>query len=498
MWHADGVKPDAAEVDRLADAAAIVLPALAEWLRFADVTTPARSRAAWQSTLDQPLPKDGAGFEAALSELAEWVVPNGLPVGAPGFNGFITTGPTTSAAVAQFAAAVASPQRYAVSAFNLLEAVSLRWLAETCSLPSDLTGVYSSGGSTANLLALGAARQAAFERHGVDVARDGLPAHADGAVYASEEAHHTIQRAAGVLGLGREGVRRIPTDDRQRMDAGVLAEVVARDVADGVVPVAIVATAGTTNTGAIDPVDAVADVAVRHDVWLHVDGAYGLPAASVPGLVPRFAGVERAQSWIVDPHKWLATGVGCAATYVRDRQILLRAFTQTPASYLAMPGEGPVESAFEEFGPHYDDMSVELSAPPRGVLVWVVLREIGRAGLEERIQRHVVFARRLTELARRHPRLEALTEPDLSVACVRYLPAGNPGGDEAGIDALNMRLLRRLWRETPHIPTSTVVRGRFAIRPCYINPRTTADDVDGLAEAMVRLGDDETHCGLSR
>jgi aromatic-L-amino-acid decarboxylase len=491
MWHAGGVKPDAAEVDRLADAAAIVLPALAEWLRFADVAAPARGRAAWRSLLDQPLPKEGAGFEAALSELAEWVVPNGLPVGAPGFNGFITTGPTTSAAVAQFAAAVASPQRYAVSAFNLLEDVSLRWLAEICALPSGLTGVYSSGGSTANLLALGAARQAAFERRGVDVARDGLPNRTVGAVYASAEAHHTIQRAAGVLGLGREGVRRIPTDECQRMDAGILGEVVARDVADGVMPVAIVATAGTTNTGAIDPVDAVADVAARHDVWLHVDGAYGLPAASVPGISARFAGVDRAQSWIVDPHKWLATGVGCAATYVRDPEILQRAFTQTPASYLAMPGEGPVESAFEEFGPHYDDMGVELSAPPRGVLVWTVLREIGRAGLEDRIRRHVEFARRLTELARAHPRLEALTEPDLSVACVRYLPTGAARGDEAGVDALNIRLLRRLWRETPHIPTSTLVRGRFAIRPCYINPRNTAADVDGLAEAMVRLGDDE-------
>jgi aromatic-L-amino-acid/L-tryptophan decarboxylase len=493
VWHADGVRPDAAEVDRLADAAALVLPALAQWLRFADVAAPARSRGAWRAELDGPLPERGAGFEAAVTELAEWVVPNGLPLSAPGFSGFITTGPTTSAAVAQLAAAVASPQRYAVSAFNLLEDVSLRWLAELCALPPGLTGVYSSGGSTANLLALGAARQAAFERRGLDVARDGLPGRTVGAVYASQEAHHTIQRAAAVLGLGREGVRRIPVDDRQRMDVGGLADVIARDVADGVVPVAVVATAGTTNTGAVDPVDAVADLAARHDVWLHVDGAYGLLAAGVPGIAPRFAGVDRAQSWIVDPHKWLATGVGCAATYVRDPQILQRSFTQTPASYLAMPGEGPVESAFEEFGPHYDDMGVELSAPPRGVLVWVILREIGRAGLEERVRRHVAFARRLTELAQRHPRLEALTEPDLSVACVRYLPTGAEDNNQAAVDALNVRLLRRLWRETPHIPTSTVVRGRFAIRPCYINPRTTAADVDSLAEAMVRLGDTLTN-----
>jgi aromatic-L-amino-acid/L-tryptophan decarboxylase len=478
---------DAAEAGGLTDATLAVLPALERWLEFSDTTGPARRRETWRAVLDRPLPDKGAGAEATLAELADWVVPNGLPVGAPRFTGFITTAPSTVPAVVQFAAALASPQRYAVSAFNLLEDVSLRWLAQACGLDEPVAGVYSSGGSVANLLALGAARQAAFERRGVDVGRDGLPPGMRGRIYASSEAHHTIQRAAAVLGLGRDAVRSIAVDEHQRIQVDRLAEVIAADVADGVVPVAIVGVAGTTNTGAIDPLEALADLAERYDAWLHVDGAYGLPAAGVGELAERFAGMRRAQSWIVNPHKWLATGVGCAATYVRDAQLLHRTFTQTPAAYLAMPGQGAVASPFEEFGVHYDDMGVELSAPPRGVLVWAVLREIGLEGLHERIRRHVGYARELTELARSHPRLEALTEPELSVACIRYRPARQL--PDADLDEVNEELLRRLWRTTGYLPTSTVVAGRFAIRPCYISVRHGDDDVAGLAERLVELGD---------
>lgn len=478
---------DAAEAGRLTDSTLAVLPALERWLEFTDVNGPARRRDSWRAVLDTPVPGKGAGADATLAELADWVVANGLPVGAPGFTGFITTGPSTVPAVAQFAAAVASPQRYAVSAFNLLEGVSLRWLAQVCGLDDSVAGVYSSGGSVANLLALGAARQAAYEGRGVDVGRDGLPPGVPGLIYASSEAHHTIQRAAAVLGMGRDAVRSVPVDAYQRIRVDRLAGMIEADVAGGAVPVAIVGVAGTTNTGAIDPLDALADLAERYGVWLHVDGAYGLPAAGLGELAERFTGLRRAQSWIVDPHKWLATGVGCAATYVRDADLLHRAFTQTPAAYLAMPGQGRVAAPFEEFGVHYDDLGVELSAPPRGVLVWAVLREIGRDGLHDRVRRHIGYARRFTELAREHPRLEALTEPELSVACVRYRPA-RPVGD-AELDRLNEELLRRLWRTTAYQPSSTVVAGRFAIRPCFIGVRVTEADVTGLAQRLVDLGD---------
>lgn len=500
------VTTDPAETGRTGDAAAIVLPAIERWLQYTDLTAPARQRAMWQQVLDRPLPATGAGFESAIAELAEHVIPNGLPVGAPGFNGFITTGPTTAPALAQFAAAIASPQRYGVSAFNLVEEVSLRWLAELCGLPDGVQGVYSSGGSTANILALGAARQAAFASRGTDVGRAGLPGDVRGVLYASSESHHSVQRAAAVLGLGRDGTRAVPVDRDQRLDVGALETMLTSDLANGLLPVAIVANAGTTNTGAVDPIDAIADVAQRHCVWLHIDGAYGLPAACVPQLAPLFAGSHRAQSWIVDPHKWLATGVGCGATFVRDGRLLHDTFTQTPASYLAgagaarpdraTPSTDPAGSAFEEFGVHYDDMSMELSAPPRGVLVWIVLREIGRRGLQSRIRQHVGFARRLTDIASREARLESLIDPELSIAAVRYRPA-DPATAEAEIDQLNSQILTRVWRQTPFLPSSTIVGGRFAIRPAYINPRTTIEHVDGLARAIVMLGDELTASALA-
>jgi len=497
----DPVTIDPAETGRTTDGAALVLASLENWLKYTDLTEPARGRKQWAGMLDLPLPDDPAGFEPAIAELAQHVIPNGLPIGAPGFNGFITTGPTTTAALAQFAAAVAGPQRYGVSAFNLLEEVSLRWLAELCGLPAGLQGVYSSGGSTANILALGAARQAAFETRGIDIGRDGLPGDVRAVLYASSESHHSVQRAAAVLGLGRSGVRAVPVDNRQRLDVAALEQLLQADRAAGALPVAIVANAGTTNTGAVDPIDAIADVAERYEVWLHIDGAYGLPAAGVPELAPLFTGSDRAQSWIVDPHKWLATGVGCGATFVRDARLLHDAFTQTPATYLAAGGAPRTDSgtrgrqsagwAFQDFGVHYDDLSMELSAPPRGVLVWIVLREIGRQGLQSRIRQHIGFARRLTDIAVRHPQLQTLIEPQLSIAAVRFLPTGQQQA-QAEIDELNSEILNRIWRETPYYPTSTVVNGRFAIRPAYINPRTTIEHVDGLAAAIVRLGDELT------
>jgi aromatic-L-amino-acid decarboxylase len=412
-------------------------------------------------------------------------------VSAPGFSGYITTGASTSGVAAAATVAAVGGQRYLLHAFNGLEWVGLRWLAEVCGLPPTWEGVFSSGGSTANLLALGAARQWAFEQRGVDVAEDGWPAGVTARVYVSTQAHRTIHRAAGVLGLGRAGVREVPVDSRQRVDVAALDAALAEDARAGVVPVAVVAIAGTTDTGAIDPIADVLDVARRHGAWAHVDGAYGLPAAVEPSVAPLLAPVADADSAIVDPHKWLATGVGVGATYVRQPGLLTRAFAEGAASYLegsfSLDLDG-MSSQFDAMGGPWADMSVELSSPPRGALVWAVLREIGVAGLRARIARHLGYAQHVTARAAAHPRLEALTEPQLSVACLRYLPA------DGAVDAnmLNARVLERLRRETDYAPTSTVVGGRLAIRPCYINPRTTLTDVDGLVDAVVRLGDDET------
>ena len=443
----------------------------------------------WRPELDRPLPDTGIGAEAVIDEYVDVVMTGGGRISDPHFWGFITAGPATVPAVVAAASHVAGPQRYTITAFNMLEELSLGWLADLCRL-GDMGGVYSSGGSVAQLLALGAARQWAYETAGIDPSADGIASGPPMTLYASTEAHHTVQRAAGVLGLGRRAVRAVPVDSGQRLDPDALDAMITADVAAGLRPMAVVATAGTTNTGAIDPLRAAGEIAARHHAWLHVDGAYGLPGILDERISHLYDGLDLAESVIVDPHKWLNTPVGIAATFVRDRSLLYRAFTEEPAAYLedAFTADADIRSSLDSMGPvPYADMSVELSSPARGVVVWSVLREIGREGVRARVVADIDRARRVTDLAEAHPRLEALTDPTLSVACFRYVPGG-----AADIDSVNRTLLRRVVRETSFIPSSTIVGGAYAIRPCFINVRSTDEDVDAFVEAVVRLGDDLT------
>jgi aromatic-L-amino-acid decarboxylase len=218
---------------------------------------------------------------------------------------------------------------------------------------------------------------------------------------------------------------------------------------------------------------------------LHVDGAYGLIGNASPQVAPLLEGVADADSWTVDPHKWLATGVGVGAVFVRDGALLTRAFAEGHADYLEgsfSNGDEPV-SEFDGLGGDWADQGVELSAPPRGALVWAVLREIGRRGVGERVDRHIALAQHFADRVRRHPELELLCEPVLSIVCYRYHPR-----PEVGIDALNAELLVALRRSTATVPSSTVIDGKFALRPCFINPRTTQHDVDALIENTVEIG----------
>ena len=314
---------------------------------------------------DVGLPADGAGLEVVIEELAGFVA-DGSGISMPGFFGFITTGGSTSAIAAQAAAAGMGGQRYLLHAFNDVEHLALRWLAELCGIPPSAAGVFTSGGSTANLVALGAARQWTFEQRGVDVAETGLPA-SPYRIYASARSHRTIHRAAAVLGMGRSSVCEIPTDTGGHLEVDALEAALVEDGRKGIVPAAIVAVAGTTDTGTVDDLARVGEIARRRGCWLHVDGAYGLVARACEDVRPLFEGVEEADSWIIDPHKWLATGVGTGAVYVRDGALLTRAFAEGPADYLEgsfAADEGPPVSQFDGIGGWWADQAVELSAPP--------------------------------------------------------------------------------------------------------------------------------------
>lgn len=478
---------DASELGRLSEAITRLMPALDQFNQFDEQDLVARPTEAWMAMLDQPLPERGAGLDEVLGDLSEVVIPHGLRLGAPGFVGWVTTGPTTTGTVARLAATVAGGQRYLIHAFNHLEAVALRWLAELLGLPGDWVGLFTSGGSVANLVGLGAARQQACERIGTDPARDGLPSGIRWRVYASSEVHHVVNRAAGVLGLGRRAVASIAVGADQRIDVDRLHKALKSDRAEGVLPVAIVASAGTVNTGAIDPIEQLADLAQEYGVWLHVDGAYGLFGLLDPRVAPLYRGLERADSVAVDAHKWLATPVGCSTAYVRDRALLARAFTNEPADYLdAAMEEGGAQSPYDDLGVPYLHYGVEHSAPSRGVLVWAVLKEIGTRGVRERVVRHNDFARHLASRVEGDDRLELLAAPTLSICCFRYRV---PQMGAEGLDDLNAEIVRRLHIEGKHVPTTTRVAGRLAIRPCYINPRTTLAEVDDLADRVRGLGD---------
>lgn len=432
------------------------------------------------------LPRSGVGLQAVLKELAA-LVDEGCRIGMPGWLGFVTTAPTTGPAVATAAATVAGAQRYLHHSFNHLEHLALRWVAELCGLPAAASGIFTSGGSTANLLALGAARQHYFERAGIDVAEVGLPP-GPVRIYTSERAHRTVHRSAAVLGLGRCAVEAVATDPAGHLHVGALEKALALGEADGVAPLAVVAVAGSTDTGSVDDIAAIADVCRSHDVWLHVDGAYGLPGRACPELALRFAGVERADSWIVDPHKWLACGTGVGAAFVRDADLLTRAFAEGHADYLEGtfgPADADATSQFDGFAGGWADQGVELSAPSRGAAVWALLREIGRDGVASRIRRDIGLAGELASLVRAHPDLELLCEPDLSIVCYRFRP--RIALDDLALDELNAQIVEGLRHTTTTVPSSTVVDGCYAIRPCFINPRTTSADVQALVENTLRL-----------
>ncbi|MFO0829083.1 MAG: aminotransferase class V-fold PLP-dependent enzyme [Phycisphaerales bacterium] len=481
------MQTDAAETRRLQELLATVGAALDSYLRF-EHPDAMQSERKWHERLAVALPRDGIGMDGVVRELIDYVIPNGSAVPRPGFSSFITTGGTSAAALAATAASVASPQRYGLTAFNFLEELSLEWLATMCGIGT-LKGVYSSGGSVANLLAIGAARQHAFERAGHDPARDGVDRPTS--IYATTEAHHTIQRSAGVLGLGRRSVRPVACDRTGRMDPSDLLRAIVADRAAGVLPIAVIANAGTTNTGAIDPLPAIGAIAREHGIWFHVDGAYGLPGILDQRKAPLYRGLELADSVIVDPHKWLGAVVGVAATFVRDREYLRRAFTQEPAAYLEgsmLQGaaEAPrFEHSLDDFGVPYFEYGVELSAPCRGIQMWALLREIGVEGMRARIVRHNDMALRIAERARSHRNLELLCEPTLSICCFRYRAP-----DVADLDRLNLQLHRRLVRENRNMPSTTRIDGTLALRPCFVGARSEMTHADSLVDDVLRIGDE--------
>src|SRR3990172_1515143 len=348
----------------LTEAIDSLLPALEEFIRFEDQDLAASEYTQWSSSLNETLPERGRGAESTLRTLRDVVIPRGLRTGAPGFAGWVTTMPTVVPVAAALSASLAGPQRWWVQPFNTLEHVALEWLKALLGLPASYQGTFNSGGSAANLIALAAARQWACEQHGFDPAQDGLESLIKPRVYASDQVHHVINRAAAVLGLGRKSLVLIPTDEHLRLDVETLRARLSEDKKAGCTPIPFLASAGTVNTGAIDPIAEALKLCRNEGVWLHVDGAYGGFGVLDPEVAPLFEGLTEADSLAVDPHKWLAVPLGCGATFVKDRALLGRALTLEPAEYLegAVRQDETVGSQFDGLGYPFHDFNLEQSA----------------------------------------------------------------------------------------------------------------------------------------
>lgn len=439
----------------------------------------------WRLALDKPVPEKGIGAENVIAEMGEHVIPNGSQIAKPGCTSYITTAATDMGSIATLAGIVASPQRIGLTAFNYLEDLALQWLVEMFGLPSNMQGVFSSGGSTANLIGLGAARQSAFARLGMNPADDGVQRVCK--IYATDQSHFTIHRSAAVLGMGRNSVVHIPVDSQLRLCPNALREQLEKDKAIDAVPVAIVASAGSTNTGAMDSLQAIGEIAREYDIWFHIDGAYGLPGTLDPQVHHLYKGVELADSITVDAHKWLGAPVGIGVTFVKDVVALQESFNQgNVADYIrtTIVDSEHADNSMDSLGIPYHDMGVELSAPTRGTIVWALIREIGVEGMRARICRHNEMARRVAEQAKQHKNLELALEPTLSICCFRYV-------NESAIDlnGLNKKIHRQLMKNGTNIPSTTMVGDKFVIRPCFLGARTDWHHADDLVKEVIEIGD---------
>jgi aromatic-L-amino-acid decarboxylase len=350
------------------------------------------------------------------------------------------------------------------AAADLVERQTLRWVADLVGYPA-AWGTFTSGGMLSNLTALTAARERAQPGCRIDGC-DGR-----GVVYTSVEAHSSVERAVEVLGLGRKALRAIEIDAARRMRPDALAAAIDRDVADGRLPVAVVATAGTTLTGTVDPIRAVAEVCAAHGVWLHVDGAYGLPAAATASARHLFDGLELADSAALDGHKWLFVPKACGVLLVRKRADLEAAFSHD-APYIPEI----------EFGEHPVEWTLEYSRPFRALKLWLALRAHGAEAFREAIEHDLELARLVAELVRDADDLELMTEPSLSIVPFRRVPSrGDP-------DLHNRRLVGALQRDGRVYITGAVVDGRWCLRPCIVNYRTTADDAHALVDVVREVG----------
>jgi glutamate/tyrosine decarboxylase-like PLP-dependent enzyme len=431
-----------------------------------------------RARLDRPLPLEPEGPERTYGDFLRDVLPYAEGNIHPRFWAWVIGNGTPFAMLAEMLAAgmnpnVGSGDHGAV----YVESQVIDWCRTMVGFPAGSSGLLVSGGSMANFVGLAVARSAMA---GFDVREQGLHGAASPLVlYASSETHGCVQRAAELLGLGRTALRNIAVDSGYRIDPSALRRTIAADRAAGCTPLCVIGNAGTVNTGAIDDLAGLADVAAEEGLWFHVDGAIGAPAMMEPSIRPLLSGLERADSLAFDFHKWMYLPYEAACVLVRD-EAAHRATFGMKAGYLTRAPRGLIGG-----DPWFSDYGPQLSRGFRALKIWMSLKEHGARKFARLIRQNVDQARYLARLVEADPHLELLAPVPLNIVCFRFTA---PGRSEATLDGLNEEILLRLHEQGIAAPSATRLQGRYAIRVAITNHRSRREDFGILAREVVRLG----------
>jgi glutamate/tyrosine decarboxylase-like PLP-dependent enzyme len=420
------------------------------------------------------LPENGDGALAAVAELLEKARGGATRSSGPRFFHFVMGGTTPASLAADWLTSALDQVAYSWASSPLasaMERLSIEWLRQLFELPDEFDGVLVTGATMANFTGLAAARGWWAERQGVDVDEAGMSDLPRPAILTSGYVHPSAMQGLGMLGFGRSNVRKLTRDGVGRFDLDALERALAE--LEGK-PAIVIANAGEVNAGDFDPIARMAELAERHDAWLHVDGAFGLFARLTPRARGLTDAVERAHSVAADGHKWLNVPYDCGFAFVREPARLAKTFT-VGAPYLPSPDDPRPSPGF---------LAPENSRRARAFSVWATLRAYGRSGYRAMVERHLDLAQHLASRVDQAPELERLAEVPLNIVCFRVQP---PGAADEELDELNSRLGEALLRDGRVFAGTTVYDGKVAFRPAIVNWQTTERDVDTLIDVLLEL-----------
>ena len=419
-------------------------------------------------------PEAPEAFEAIMRDFGAVVMPGMTHWNHPGWFGYFPANNSPPSILAEMLTSTIGAQCMSWQtspAATELEQVTMEWLRQMLGLPDTFTGVIQDTSSTATLVALLTARERAS---GGDSGLRGMAAlPVPMAVYTSTEAHSSVPKGAKLAGYGLENLRHIPVDDAFAMREDELSAAIALDLAAGIRPVCVVATIGSTSSTAIDPLRAIGEICRRHDVWLHVDASYAGAAAILPERRAMLDGIELADSFVFNPHKWLLTNFDCSAYFVRDVPALLSTFRASPEF---------LRTAHDEQVVNFRDWGIQLGRRFRALKLWFVIRTYGVEGLRDVLRRHIALAAEFRSWVEADHEFEVMAPSPFGLVCFRHRPIGTADGDR--LDQLNRELLARVNARGSVFLTHTTLAGRFAIRMAIGQWQTTRGDVERAWELI--------------